>query len=307
MKFGIVGAGGIGGYLAAKLINAGHDVAVLARGRQLEAIRADGLRLVDPDGDLTVTLKAISDDPAVLGAPDLIIFAVKAHQLPDAIAQIAAQVGPGTRLLPIQNGVDAPDMLAKAFGPDRALIGSARIFTNITGPGVITRYGDPKSFTIGTMAGDQTGNGVPEILAAFRDAGIDAPTHADARIELWTKLMIFNAMSSVTTATRLRFGEFRCHGETNALVRRLMQETFDVARASGVPLPDGLTDQTYHFYLNVLPDEGRTSMAQDLEEGRALEIDHVCGAVARRGRALGVDVTASETIHAVLTPWKAGR
>lgn len=305
MKIGILGAGGIGGYLAAKLIAAGEDVAMMARGRQLAAIREGGLKLVDPDGDLHVEPE-ISDDPSVFDGAELVIVSVKSHQLADAIDQIVPHVGTARAFLPFQNGVDAPDMLADAFGRDRALIGSARVFANITAPGVITRYGEPKAFIFGTIDGDQASAGVPDYIATFRKAGIDTPDHADVRVELWTKLMIFNAMSSVTTATQLRFGQFRRHPETAALVRRLMDETFEVARASGVPMPEGTADQTFRFFLDVLPAEGRTSMAQDREEGRMLEADYVCGAVARRGRALGVDVTASETIFALLRPFRDG-
>ncbi len=303
MRIGIVGAGGIGGYLAAKLIASGEDVRVLARGAQLAAIREGGLRLIDPDGDLAVEPE-ISDDAGVLGAPDLIVIAVKAHQLAGAIDQVAGQVGPGTRVVPFQNGVDAPDMLAEAFGPDRALIGTARVFANITAPGVITRYGAPRGFVMGALDGRQSG--IADILDVFRGAGIDAPDHPDVRIDLWAKFVLFNAMSSLTAATRLRFGKIRANVETVALGRRLMRETLEVGRASGAPLPDTLLEGALDLFLNVLPDEGRTSTAQDVEEERALEIDYLCGAVARRGRALGVDVTASETIYALLAPYRNG-
>jgi 2-dehydropantoate 2-reductase len=306
MKIGIVGAGGIGGYLAAKLTEAGTEVALLARGGHLQAIREGGLRLIDPDGDLTVTPAALSDDPAILEGADLIVIGVKGHQMAAAIDQIAPHVGPETRVLPFQNGVDAPDMLAEAFGRDRALIGAARFFANITAPGVITRYGQPKSFVFGTLDGDQTGNRMPEYLAAFRAAGIDAPDNPDVRIDLWGKFVLFNAASSTTAGTRQRFGTIRANPASRALVRRLMQEVWEVGRATGVPLPEDMVEKTFQMFIEVLPEEGRTSTAHDLEEGRALEIDYICGAVARRGRALGVDVTASETVFALLAPYKDG-
>ncbi len=304
MRFAIVGAGGIGGYLAARLIAAGEEVSLLARGGQLQAIRAAGLRLIDPEGDLTVRPHLATDDPAALGVPDVVVMAVKAHQLADAIAQVAPVVGPGTRVLPFQNGVDAPDMLAGAFGETHALIGVARFFANITAPGVITRYGAPRGFTIGTLDGGQAG--VADIIARLRGAGIEAPDHPDVRVDLWTKFILFNAMSSITAGTRKRFGALRTHPETVALVRRLMDEVRAVGMSSGVPLGADLVEECMSLFLEVLPDEGRTSTAHDLEEGRALEIDHICGAVARRGTTLGVDVSASETVYALLRPWRDG-
>lgn len=303
MKIGIVGAGGIGGYLAAKLIDAGQDVAILARGAQLAAIKEGGLRLIDPDGDITFA-PVISDQASVLAGSDVIVIAVKAHQLHGAIDQIRGQVGTQTRIVPFQNGVDAPDILAEAFGSDRAMIGTARIFANITAPGEITRYGDPKGFVMGTLEGRQSE--VADILAVFRAAGIDAPDHPDVRVALWVKFIIFNAMSSLTAATGLRFGQLRKHPEVVALARRLMRETLEVGRASGAPLADDAADEPLQVFLNVVPDEGRTSTAQDVEEGRALEIDYTCGTVARRGRELGIDVTASETIYALLSPRRDG-
>ncbi|MDU8943066.1 ketopantoate reductase family protein [Ovoidimarina sediminis] len=304
MDIAIVGAGGIGGYLAAKLTSAGRDVKLLARGTQLAAIRENGLHLIEPEGDLTITPATLTDDAREIGQPDLIIMAVKAHQLEDAIEQVRPAVGDGTRLLPFQNGVDAPDMLARAFGKDRALIGVSRFFANITAPGVITRYGAVRGFTVGAMNGTQSP--VQDIIALFRNAGIESPDHPDVRIDLWAKLVLFNAASSLTAGTRKRFGTLRDTPETAALARRLMQETWEVGRAEGVPLPEAMVADTFRIFMEVVPADGRTSTAHDLEAGRPLEIDFTCGAVARRGRALGVDVTASETVYALLAPWREG-
>ena len=305
MRFGIVGAGGIGGFLAARLMAGGEDVALLARGAHLEAIKSNGLRILDPDGDITVHPE-IGADASVLGAPDVIVLAVKGHQLEDAISQIAPVVGADTRVVPFQNGVDAPEMVARAFGSDHAWMGTARVFANITAPGEITRYGAPKSFTFGTLDGAQKDPQLVETQRRWRAAGIDAPSHDDVRVELWTKFVIFNVASSLTAAARQRFGVLRQHPETVELAKRLLSEGIAVAHASGVPLPDEVFDTVLDGFMNVWPAEGWTSTAHDITQGRALEIDYTCGAVARRGRALGVDVTASETIYAVLSPWKKG-
>lgn len=303
MRIAIVGAGGIGGYLAAKLTYAGQEVALLARGGQLAAIREDGLRLIDPEGDLTVRPTILTDDPGAIGTPDLIVLAVKAHQLAEAIEQIRPAVGPGTRLLPFQNGVDAPDTLSRAFGPDRSLIGVAMILANITAPGVITRYGPPGAFVVGTGNGGQAG--VADIIGTFRAAGIDAPERPDVRVTLWEKFVLFNAGSSITAGTRKRVATIRDDPAAYALTRRLMEEAAAVARAAGVDLPDDIVDRRMAVF-DGMPDNARTSTAHDLDEGRPLEIDFICGAVARRGRAAGLDVTASETVYALLSPWKDG-
>ncbi|MEM9342906.1 MAG: 2-dehydropantoate 2-reductase [Pseudomonadota bacterium] len=305
MKIAIVGAGGIGGYLTAKLETAGTRVALLARGEHLAAMQRDGLRLIDPEGDLTVRPDALTDNPEEIGTPDLIILATKAHQLAEAIEQIKPAVGESTRVLTFQNGVDAPDMVAETFGRGRALMGVALILANITAPGVITRYGKPRAFIFGDMDGQQ--DPVADIREVLTSAGIMSANHPDVRVALWEKLVLFNAGSSITAGTRLRVGEIRKDPAACALARRLMEETYAVAVASGVPLPEDTVDKQFHVFKEVMPPEARTSTAHDLEGGRPLEIDFLCGAIARRGRELGLDVSASETAYALLSPWKNGR
>ncbi|GKY88339.1 ketopantoate reductase family protein [Sinisalibacter aestuarii] len=306
MKIAILGAGGIGGYLAARLARAGQPVALIARGAHLDAIRQNGLRLIEPDETITVRPDILTDDVTEVGTPDVIVVTVKAHQFAPALQQIAPAIGAGTRIMSVQNGVDAPDQAAEAVGRDRVLIGVARIFSNITAPGEITRYGPMRSFTIGDYEGAQGANGVPELRAVLAAAGVLSPDCANVRVDLWKKFMLFNAISSMTAGARTRVGVVRALPEMTALARRLVTETWQVARAEGVAMPDSAIDEVWDFFQNTLPDEARASTAHDLEGGIPLEIDHIAGSVARRGRALGVDVTASETIAALLAPYKNG-
>jgi len=304
MKIAILGAGGIGGYLAVKLTEAGTPVALIARGAHLEAIRAGGLKLIEPEGTTISRPDLLTDDPREIGTVDAIVVTVKAHQLADALAQIAPAVGPGTLVVTVQNGVDAPDMAADAFGPERVAICVARILSNITGPGEITRYAVPRSFTIGGVDGGQQSARVTRLRETLAAAGVDVPECDDVRVDLWTKFLLFNAGSSVTAGARTRMGTIRNTPELSALAQRLIRETWEVARAEGVALPDTAAEDIWTYMKTNMPDEARTSTAHDLELGRALEIDHICGSVARRGRALGVDVTASETVYALLAPFK---
>ena len=234
------------------------------------------------------------------------MLAVKAHQLGAALEQIAPAVGPDTLVMTTQNGVDAPDMVAKAFGAEKALIGVVRIFANITGPGEITRYGQHRSFVIGAKDGAQAGARAAAVRDVFNGAGIEAREVPDIHADLWTKLVAFNAVSSVTAGARTRIGTVRETPALAALAKRLSREVFDVGIAEGIALPKNAVDRALDMVM-ALPDESRASTAHDLEQGRALEIDHVCGSIARRGRRLGVDVTASETVAALLEPFKMGR
>lgn len=307
MKIAILGAGGIGGYLAAKLTGAGTPVALIARGAHLDAIRAGGLRLIEPEGTQVARPEVLTDDPRAVGPADAVVVTVKGHQLTAALDQIAPAVGPGTLVVTVQNGVDAPDMAARAFGRERVAICVARILCNITAPGELTRYGTARSFTIGALDGRQQGAGVGRLRAVLAAAGVDVPDCDDVRADLWTKFMMFNAASSITAGARVRVATLRETPELAALAQRLIRETWEVARAEGIALPERLRDDVWAMIRDKMPAEARTSTAHDLDHGRALEIDHICGSVARRGRALGVDVTASETVAALLAPYRDGR
>ena len=306
MKIAILGAGGIGGYLSAKLAEAGTPVSLIARGAHAAAIRADGLRLVEPDVTTVAHPHALTDDPTDLGPQDAVVVTVKAHQLAEALKSIAPMVGPDTLVITVQNGVDAPEIAAQAYGPGRATICVARIFSNITAPGEITRYGPMRSFTLGALDGSQTDPRIAALRETLAAAGIDAPACDDVRVDLWRKFMLFNAVSSTTAGGRTRVGVVRATPPLAALAQRLIAETLAVGRAEGVPLTEDAGDAIWSYIAGQMPQEARASTAHDLERGLALEIDHICGSVARRGRALGVDVTASETVFALLAPYKDG-
>lgn len=306
MEILILGAGGVGGYLAGKLIPAGHSVAVLARGAHLAAIRENGLTLVENGTRTVVRPAAVSDDLAALPPADLAIFAVKGQDLAPLIAAYLPHARPDTLVLPFLNGVDAPELLAAAFGAERTLIGVARIFSNITAPGIVTQYGAMHSFTIGDLAGRQDAPRARAVIEAFRAAGIASPDCPDVTVDLWRKFLLFNAVSGATAGARCRFREIRANPELLALFRGLVAEADAVGRARGVALPEDAVEQTMALWAR-LPDEARSSTAHDLEHGRPLEVAHICGAVARMGRDLGVPTPNSAAIEALLSPWRDGR
>ncbi len=304
MRIGIVGAGGIGGYLTVRLVESGADVALIARGSHGAAISEHGLRMVSPDGEHVVRPAMVTDDPSRVGPRDLVIPAVKAHQLADAIDAARPLMGADSQALTFQNGVDAPALVARAFGRERALIGVARIFVNITGPGEITLREGFRSFVIGDIDGAQEGRAAP-VIGAFRAAGIDAPDCADVRVDLWLKFLLFNAVSSTTAGARTTMGVVRQTPELWTLFADLVDETDAVGRALGIPLPEGAPARVMDVAA-AMPAGARASTAHDLDAGRALESDWLCGALARLGDEAGVPVPASRTIAALLAPHRNG-
>ena len=305
MKILMLGAGGVGGYLAAKLVPAGHTVSILARGTHLEAIRDGGLRFVDGEIETIVHPVAASDRLSDLPSADLAVFAVKGQDLPELIDMYRPHADAQTLMLPFQNGVDAPDLLASAFGEENTLIGVARIFSNITAPGVVTQYGGTSSFTVGDFKGDQSSPGVRNGIQVWRAAGIRAPDCADVLVVRWQKFLLFDAVSGRTAGARCRFHEIRQNPELLDFFRGLAAEVDAVGRARGVALPPDAVEQTMHFWSR-LPDEARSSTAHDLESGKPLEVDWICGAVARMGRESGVPTPNSTAVAALLSPWRGG-
>ena len=296
MKIAIVGAGGIGGLLAARLQAAGADVSVLARGAHLQAIREGGLRLVE-GGAETVAPVAATDRAEEIGPADLVVFAVKMQSMAQAIEDARSLMGPESRAVPFQNGADAPAMLAEAYGEARAWVGLAQVFANITAPGEVSVFSPFAKFTMGRMDGSQDDPSVAAAREAFVAAGVEAPGSADVRVDLWMKFLLFNAVSGATAVARCRMGEVRAHRELWAFWRALVEETEAVARAEGVPLPGDAVARTVATGEGI-PAELRASTAHDLEGGRPLEVDFVAGSVVRRGARLGVPTPARAAVTA---------
>lgn len=306
MRVCVFGAGGIGGYLAVRLAAGGNPVSVVARGAHLAAIREKGLALEDRSGRRTVVEVAASDDPAALGPQDLVIFAVKAHQLEAAIAHAGPLMEGGAVALPILNGVEATPMLEAAFGEGRALIGVARLSAEITEPGVIGRLDAETGVVLGDREGRQDTEPAASIRAMFNAAGAPAPESRDVRADLWAKFVTWNGGGTLSAAARCDFGTIQRTPELRAQHRRLLDEALAVALAQGAPLGADLAEKAAGRLDDMSPGI-RSSMAADLEAGKPLELDHLTGAVARMGRELGVPVPATEAMTAVLAPWRDGR
>lgn len=305
MRYAIIGAGGIGGYLTAKLVGAGAEVAVLARGAHLAAIRESGLTLRDPDGEVTVRPSVATDDGRALGAADVAVFAVKGQDLAAAIEAARPAIGPETLALPFLNGVEAPSMLAEAYGAGHALIGVAHVSAFIAGPGVVQRASPFAEFFIGGPDGTQDDPRVAAIIAEFRAAGISAPDRKDLRHDLWTKFVFLTAMAGTTAGSRCDLGTVRATPELWALYRRLADEARAVGEARGVALGDEAVARAIKLGER-MPGEVRASMAHDLNAGKRLELDWLNGAVVRLGAGVGVDAPSHATIVALLAPWRDG-
>ena len=304
MKIAVVAAGAVGGYVGARLGKAGHEVALVARGAHLKAIRDSGLVVRTGDGEIVVRPAIATDDPAEIGPVDFVIFAVKAHQTESAAAMCKPLLKDGSGVVPFLNGVEASDIVAQTLGGDAAMMGTCYIFARIAGPGVVQQTGAQARFLFGEADGSQSERS-RALRAAFAEAGIDCPEPEDIRAEVWRKFVFLSSMAGMTAAARTTVGAIRDDEAMSAVFRRAMDEVVAVAAAKDVALPASVIADHMNFFNNA-PAGARSSMAQDLDDGSPLEVDWLSGAVVRLGREAAVDTPVHQTIHAVLTPFAAG-
>ncbi|MFZ5961699.1 ketopantoate reductase family protein [Thalassococcus sp. BH17M4-6] len=304
MKIATMATGGIGGYLAVKLTEAGHEVATIARGAHLDAIRQAGLTLDAPDGSATVHPWKATDDPAEVGPVDAIIFGVKGDTLESAAEACRPMLGPETVVVPFLNGVEAATRLCAVLPEDHVANGVAQISTTIAGPGVIRQTGGFARFVFAERDSRRSAR-IDALRSAISGAGASAPETADIDVALWQKFVLFSAMSGVTAAGRCTIGDIVAHAPLGGLFRAVVAETAAIGRARGVALPDDWEDQVWTT-VEGFPPGMRASTAIDVEHGRPLEIEWVSGAAVRLGRESGVLTPMNSALYALLLPFKNG-
>jgi len=293
-----MGAGGVGGYFGGRLAASGADVTFIARGAHLDALRREGLRILSPLGDALVhPVKAVAD-PGEVGPVDMVWLAVKLWSTEDAVAALRPLVGPGTGIIPFQNGVEAVDILARHYGREHVLGGVAHIAALIEAPGVIRHNGTMAKLTFGELDGKPTPR-ADALLRACRQAGIDAALSDEILRAVWMKFVFLVGLSGLTSLTRLPIGPVREDPDTRALLLRVMQEAAAVGRSRGVPLAQDAADQQLVF-ADGLPREMISSMLGDLRRANRLELPWLSGAVVRLGKESGVPTPANEFIVAAL-------
>ena len=313
MRVCVYGAGAIGGYLAVELALAGHEVCVVARGAHLQAIRSRGLTLRS-EGRERVARVPAADDPAALGAQELVICALKAHQAYEEAPRFAPLLDEGTAILTAMNGIpwwyfykaggtldgrhlDAVDRGGRqwlSLGPERALGCVVDPACEVVAPGVIAHY-KFRRFTLGEPDGSRSRR-VTALSAALEAAGLEAPVREDIRWNIWLKLwgnVCFNPISALTGATLDRITR---EPGLRSLCEKMIGETRAVHEALGVHIPAEMVPRRLDAAGSVIGH--KMSMLQDLERGRSLEIDALVTAVQELGRLTGV---ATPLIDTVLT------
>ena len=312
MKFLIAGAGAIGGYLGARLARAGYDVTLFARGPHLRAMQERGLRVLSEDGDFEVHPRVIGS-LAEAGHQDVIFLGVKAHGLTALAPQVQPLIDENTTVVSTQNGVpwwyfqahageltglhlervDPGGVIAAAIPAERVVASIAYFATDIPEPGVI-RHTEGNRLSLGEPDGTRSDR-CKAIAEALIKAGMRCPVTQKIRTEIWVKILgnvAFNPISALTRATLVQMAQ---DSEVEPVVRGIMTEVEAVAAKMGIEMPISI-DQRIAGAAKV--GEHKTSMLQDLEAGRPMELEAVVGAVVELGERLGVPMPHTRTVYA---------
>ncbi|MFO1061562.1 MAG: 2-dehydropantoate 2-reductase [Dongiaceae bacterium] len=300
MRIAVFGTGGAGGYFGARLALAGEEVAFIARGAHLEAIRRDGLVLDTPEGELAVAPARATDRPAEVGPVDVVLLGVKAWQVREAAAAMTPLLGPGTVVVPLQNGVEAADELAAVLGSGPVLGGLCRTFSWVTAPGRIRNIGPFNAILVG-----ERDNRASARTARLRDtllrAGLGAEIPPDIAVAVWEKFLLVTTFGAIGALARAPIGVLRALPESRSLLERCAAEALAVGRARGVALPADAVASALAM-LDRLAPASTTSLQRDLAEGRPSELEAWSGAVVRLGRAAGVPTPLHETVYHAMLP-----
>lgn len=301
MRIAVFGAGGVGGYFGGRLAQAGEEVTFIARGKQLEAMRQQGLRISSIKGDFEINPVRATDDPATVGPVDAVLLCVKAWQMREAAEAMRPLIGSDTLVVPLENGVEAPEEIAAVLGPGHEAGGLCRILAYITAPGEIRHAAIDPSIMFGELDGVLTRR-VEQLRQAFsRCIGVSVEVPPDIRAAMWTKFLFIAPVSGIGAVTRVPIGVFREMPETRRMLVAALEEIALLAASMGVTLASDAVQKTLGF-TDAIPADGTSSMQRDMMEGRPSELEAQIGAVVRLAERAGIEVPVHRFLYAALLP-----
>ena len=297
----MLGAGAVGGYFGARMSSAGLDVSFLLRSESARIIRARGLKVLSPFGDIHLPRPDVLEVGASAPSPDVLFFACRADQVRAAAEAARPLVGPSTLAIPLQNGVDAPSILRNALGDESVLGGLSRIFAERVRTGEISHASLLPSITCGELAGgiSERAGRVVDVVSDVPGMSLDASE--DIWTEMWVKLVTVCSVGSVGAVARAPVGVLLDVPETRRLLLAAGEEIAAVGRAHGARLPEDLVPTQVEKYRG-LPPTTTASMHRDLERGDTSELDEQLCAVRRYGRQLDIATPTLDALYGALLP-----
>lgn len=300
MKILIYGTGGVGGYFGGKLAKARNEVSFLARGKHLEALQNKGLQVKSFLGDFTVSPVIASQDLSCFETPDLVILCVKSWQLEESAKNLSSFISSKTVLLPLQNGADNYDKLARVLPEKQVLAGLCKIVSYVESPGTILHPSFIPQIVFGEMDNQQTER-VLQIRELFSQAGIESIIPENIQLEIWRKFLFICTVSGIGALTRMPVGVNRSNREVRNIMLQTAHEIMAVAHKKNIPLGDSDLDNVFHAIDSQTP-ETTASMQRDIMNGKPSELDNFNGYIISEGNRLGVETPVNAFIYNCLKP-----
>jgi 2-dehydropantoate 2-reductase len=300
MRIAVFGSGSVGGYFGGRLAQHGEEVVFIARGEHLRAIQANGLQVESLKGDFKIHPAEAVGSPEEAGIVDVVLLGVKAWQVSQAAEMMKPLMGPETFVVPLQNGVEAPDILAASLGKEHVLGGLCRISSFLQSPGNIRHAGIDPYIAFGELD-RQASQRTENLREAFEKADVWVEIPRDIRTAMWEKFIFISPFSGVGGVTRAPIGVMRSIPETRSILGTAVEETASVGRASGISLPKDIIEKTLSFY-DGLPDGATSSMQRDIQALKPSELEAQIGAVVKLGRKVGEPTPVNTYLYGSLLP-----
>lgn len=303
MRILVVGAGATGGYFGGRLAQAGRDVTFLVRPGRAAQLHAEGLRILSPHGDVTLTPRLATAD-RLDGPFEVVLLTVKAYSLEAAMEDLAPAVGPGTMVLPVLNGMSHMDRLTDRFGAEAVIGGACKVATTLDDRGRIVQLAGFQELTYGERDGSPSGR-TDRLDAAMQGAGFDARLSPTIEREMWEKWVLLATMGGITCLMRGNVGEIEAAGGV-PFVLGFLGEVVSVATAAGHPPSEAFLAHA-RAILTARGSALTSSMFRDLQQGRPIEADQIIGDLLARARRLGVPTPLLAAAYIHLSIYQARR
>jgi 2-dehydropantoate 2-reductase len=300
MRIVVLGTGGVGGYFGGRLAQAGKDVTFIARGAMLDALRTRGLRVDSINGDFVLPNVNATDDPSSIGRADAVLVCVKSWQVREAVESIRPAIGDDTIIVPLENGMEAPDDIAAAAGREHAAGGLCGLVSFVVAPGHVRHISVDPFIAFGELDNRRTPR-AERLLEALTSSGLTAFIPPDIQRAMWMKFLFISTLSGIGSITRAPAGVWRAIPETRAMAEAALREAMSVAAARGVALPDDAFATVFQRIDGLTPDS-TASLQRDIMDGKPSELDAQLGAVVRMSRANGAPAPLFEFMYHALLP-----
>lgn len=300
MKIVVYGMGGVGGYFGGKLTQTKNEVVFIARGKHLNAIQKEGLKVKSIKGDFIAKPELATNDISKVGKADLILVCTKSWQVEDAAEVIKPLLHENTMVLPLQNGANNAEKLLKVLDKKHVLAGLCRIYSKVDAYGIVNHFAHEPEIVFGELDNKITDR-IKEVDKIFKEAKFLSTIPDDIHVEVWTKFMFIATVSGIGGLTRVTIKEMADDTYINNVMRQTAIEIYNVAKAKDINLSEKIVDGIMNFIENQ-PAGTTASTQRDIMEGRPSELENFNGYIVREGKRLGVETKTNEFIYHCLLP-----